>query len=364
MIIFRLVAKIFSWIVYALTLAAAFCGFINPNLWALPAMLVLLLPYLTILTAILTIVWAISMRWITAGLGALTIFAGISSIGMACPVSFPKNPTDGEPVFTLITYNITHARDRKQPDLDDNRAIKWLIAKDADIVVLQELYRLDNSEVPHFRESLRDSLLRVYPYVAADPSTDRTVISKFPVKRLSSRDLPSNTGAYIDLFRIRIHDRNITLVACHLYSYQLTRDERNVVSDIAHPSRTRSTLNELETTIRGKMGDSFRERARLAPLIREVIDTLPDPLIVCGDFNDVPASWVYRTIRGDDLHDAFSETAFGPAPTYNDHFFFFRIDQILYRGDLEALSVKRGDIDTSDHYPLIAKFALTPAKSK
>ena len=61
----------------------------------------------------------------------------------------------------------------------------------------------------------------------------------------------------------------------------------------------------------------------------------------------------------DDLNDAYSETNFGPTFTYNKHLFLFHIDQILYKGDLKALKVERGSIDTSDHYPLLAEFELT-----
>ena len=39
--------------------------------------------------------------------------------------------------------------------------------------------------------------------------------------------------------------------------------------------------------------------------------------------------------------------------------FYFHIDQMLYRGNLEALSLKIGKINSSDHYPLIGEFAFT-----
>ena len=39
--------------------------------------------------------------------------------------------------------------------------------------------------------------------------------------------------------------------------------------------------------------------------------------------------------------------------------FYFHIDQILYKGDLKALSVRKGKIKTSDHYPLLSEFEFT-----
>jgi len=35
---------------------------------------------------------------------------------------------------------------------------------------------------------------------------------------------------------------------------------------------------------------------------------------------------------------------------------YFGIDHILYRGDLHPLSMHRGGLRSSDHYPLIATF--------
>ena len=100
-------------------------------------------------------------------------------------------------------------------------------------------------------------------------------------------------------------------------------------------------------------------RADRAADILRALDKVSGPLIVCGDFNDVPESWCYRLLRGDDLRDAYVETSFGPLITYNRHAFWFHLDQILYRGPLQALSVKKGRLRSSDHYPLLAEFEFT-----
>ena len=117
-------------------------------------------------------------------------------------------------------------------------------------------------------------------------------------------------------------------------------------------------MKEFKGSIRQKMRKAFRHRAEDAEALRECIDEIPRdvPLIVCGDFNDVPASWCYNMIRGDDLRDAYEETNFGPAITYNLHAFYFHIDQMLYRGPLVALDLTVNKINTSDHYPLIGEF--------
>lgn len=85
------------------------------------------------------------------------------------------------------------------------------------------------------------------------------------------------------------------------------------------------------------------------------------PMIICGDFNDVPESYAYRLLKGNDLKDAYVETGFGPMITYNAHAFWFHLDQIFYRGALRPLSVRKGKTKLSDHYPLFAEFEFIPA---
>ena len=89
------------------------------------------------------------------------------------------------------------------------------------------------------------------------------------------------------------------------------------------------------------------------------------PQIICGDFNDVPGSYVYNTVKGK-LGDAFTSKGTGLGRTYRHIFPTLRIDYILY--DKDALSVKgyeRPNVDLSDHYPVIANFSLRDiAKSK
>ena len=106
------------------------------------------------------------------------------------------------------------------------------------------------------------------------------------------------------------------------------------------------------------MRRSFQLRNEDARALRRFIDASPANLIVCGDMNDVPSSHVYRVIRGNDLADAWVEVGNGYAHTFNRHHLPFRIDHILYRGDLVAVGAERPKGGTSDHYPLMATFDI------
>ena len=106
------------------------------------------------------------------------------------------------------------------------------------------------------------------------------------------------------------------------------------------------------------MKRSFAKRGKDAAELRKAIDDSPANVIVCGDMNDVPTSYVYRVIRGKDLRDAWYDVGMGYAYTYNRHHLRYRIDQVLYRGDVRALEAERVIGGSSDHYPMMVTFDI------
>jgi endonuclease/exonuclease/phosphatase (EEP) superfamily protein YafD len=62
--------------------------------------------------------------------------------------------------------------------------------------------------------------------------------------------------------------------------------------------------------------------------------------------------------------DAYRQCGFGPEITYNANKLYFRIDHILYRGDMDAINIRRGKLKSSDHYPLLATFLWIPPDNK
>ena len=93
-------------------------------------------------------------------------------------------------------------------------------------------------------------------------------------------------------------------------------------------------------------------------LIREVISNDPYPSILTGDFNDVPNSYAYATIKGDKFQDVFLEKGFGVGRTFNGISPTLRIDYIFTTRDFEVTQFNRVVKDLSDHYMLVADVQL------
>lgn len=350
--IFRMIFRILSFILFILTLISAYGGRMNPEYLMLPSVLTLALPYFAIATIIVTIAWLCAGRWFTAAIGVLVLVAAWQPISTAMPLHMSKKAEYPDRTFKLLTYNILHSWDQEDPEMKSgNRALRYVLDSGADLVGLQELVNYDNpEEVLKFNGPLRDSLFTIYPYRAGTDASDLKVLSKYPVKLISD----NYTHA---LYEVTLPWGKLHWINVHLISFQLTDEERMVMSEVLSVKDTEQGLKEMKGSIREKLKTGFTKRAECAREVRELIESTPGPLIISGDFNDVPESYTYRILKGDDLADAYTETSFGPMITYNRHAFWFHIDQILYRPNpLLALSVKKGHIKSSDHYPLIVEF--------
>ena len=93
--------------------------------------------------------------------------------------------------------------------------------------------------------------------------------------------------------------------------------------------------------------------SRQAELFASVIAKSPYPVIAAGDFNSVPTSYVYHTIKGK-LHDAFLRKGFGFGQTYIALSPTLRIDYILVEPRFKVIQATTPSYSASDHFPVIA----------
>ena len=358
---FFLAMRIISFVIYLATILAAFGGRFNPEFFSLPALLCLAFPYLACATILLAVFWAFCKKIVACALAIVTIIICLTPLSVAFPLGSAREPSGENPVFKIMSWNVIHTLDLRQPDNPGNRAVDYMINSGADVIGLVEMKNFSD-ELAKTPKALKDSLFKTYPYRDGLNSTDIKILSKYPLSRLQRILKEENGNCRYDFFNIKFPgNRELIVGVVHLFSFGLSDEERQVVTEIKSVKSAKTSVKEFKGPIRSKMRSAFIKRAENATSLREVIDDIdPEiPLIICGDFNDVPTSWTYNIVKGDDMRDAYVETNFGPAITYNLHAFYFHIDQMLYRGDIEALDLTVGKINTSDHYPLIGEFQFT-----
>lgn len=350
----------------ALLLMGGLAGWLRPSFVGPVAHIaVMALPVTLAATIVCAVAWAVARRWrVTLPLVAVVAVTAPAWLNV-CPLhTGPKSTEKAD--FTIMTFNaasfeFTNKALRRKP----SENVRMIMRHSPDFVVLQDVYtcRMMYYEM-HSVWFVRDSLFAMYPY--RSDGHDRVILlSKYPfVKRDIVVPYIKFTGGEIprDLYHhwavaydVTMPDgHQLTIIGAQLASYMLSDDERQLYSSTMSGTLSKSQASPLD--ILGKIAAADRWRGVQARVLRDVIDNSAKNLIVCGDFNDVPASPVYRLLRGRDLRDARTETTAGLCPTYNRQHFNFTIDHILYRGSLDATSYQNIHEGTSDHYPQLAHF--------
>ncbi len=352
--IVKIILKITSLVFFALTVLCCFGGYFPPQIFTLPSVLVLAAPYMLTASALIIVVWFCLKSWIIASVGVITLIICSTPLRMNFPFSHPKEANPGATTFKLLTWNVAHGMDFSGADSTERRTFRRILAEKADIVCLQELRHYDEPKIYQDQKELMDSLYALYPYRERFGGYDVAIWSKYPFTRLAQAEDHYYPNARFA--RFNINGNPFLLCNVHLTSYNLDDQEQSVISGIKSPEGLENSLKNFKHTVYNKLGAAFNLRAGVTKNLLWNISAYRGPVIVCGDFNDVPGSWTYRLFLSEGFKDAYCATNFWGTTTFNNHFLFFHIDQILYRGRVRPLTVDRIDMKSSDHYGLTATF--------
>ena len=108
--------------------------------------------------------------------------------------------------------------------------------------------------------------------------------------------------------------------------------------------KTESVLSKFKT--------GFLKRQAEADRISAEIDKSPYPVVLCGDFNDVPNSYAYETI-GKGLQNAFVQKGYGLGRTFSGISSTLRIDNIFLDNHFSVQQFTRIHKRLIDHFPII-----------
>lgn len=346
-----------------LTVFSAWGGTIDPEECVMAALVAMMLPGFLVADILVAVadfffwrraLWVLALSW-AVSMPPILAFAPVH-------VSESLDEDEERRSFTFMTYNVLHFWDFRGevPGLRSNATIDYILKTDPDIVSMQECdliheWPLWNISEGHIRE-----LARRYPFRVVGIHDQFTVLSKYPFVE-DSFEVDPRFYPRMSFFRISLNGQVVHLANCHLQSIGLDPADKELYAGLFEASpwaeRVMSRkVEQVKARLISKLGAAFRERKAQAEYIRHVVDSIGGNWIVAGDFNDIPSCYAVRTIMGDDMHDAYAEKGFGPTITYHGNRFYFRIDQMLYKGDYDVVDIVRGDVPSSDHYPLTATF--------
>ena len=355
----QLLRKLNLWVIL-FTLFAYIAPFISPVRMSFLMFFGVAFPWLLIINFIFVGLWAVS-RYRYWWYSAAVILVGWSHLTSVFGVHFGQakslNTEGGKMAngLRVMTYNIHNAviPDAKNNILARLELSHFLEKQSPDVLCLQEFVLSWGENLD--KQMLNDiPFLKTYPYWIRLKGNDLAIFSRFPILNsgiLLRRD-DSNGCTYAD---ISVRDQNV-----RFYSLQL---RSNIVSDIADDLARKKDLIDDDSWLNvGRMLTRFRRygilRSKDAEIVKAHIKASPLPVILCGDFNDIPVSYSYKTLS-DGFIDTFQETGSGVATTYAGHIPALRIDYILTDPRFKPLNCFIYRVRHSDHYPVVSDLIMT-----
>lgn len=353
-----------------LLVLCAYAGKISPQTFiGAPFLMLAYMPLLIIMLLVL-LCSLFLRRWIASLIIVLSMAMTLPVlkyfIGMNSADNIPPTPADPSLILKVMSYNVL-SFNYNEPGISGqpSKSMKLILDTDPDVVLMQEggAAGLAWSDVPSLKPYVAQMKAK-FPYSYSSPE-GLSILSKYPFTTQPlgearqgrsplgyNRDMTSHLARAYDLQLPT--GKQLRLIDFRLQSYHLSfgKSENVRVSPDVKPS-------PLE-----RMRRSFDLREANALTLRKALDDSPANVIICGDMNDVSASHVYRTIRGNDMKDAWAIAGHGHGHSFNRHNLYYRIDQIFYRGDLRVLTARRIKGGSSDHYPIVATFDIEITDNK
>ena len=228
---------------------------------------------------------------------------------------------------------------------------------DADVLCFQEF--LEAAKTDLFDPATKEMKKIGYPYYyyipgnskLEDNETGMVIFSKYPITHTGTFDFGEDESVQQLIYTdILINGQTIRVFTIHLQSVRFGREEYESLNQIRH--RKKDGFKDSRTIV-GKLKKGYKFRSQQADIVNDFVKKSPYPVILCGDFNDVPNSYTYFTIRGN-LQDAFLEKGDGIGRTFRFISPTLRIDYIFADKKFTVNQYHRITVPYSDHYSIMA----------
>lgn len=249
----------------------------------------------------------------------------------------------------VMTYN-THAMMIGERVASKKEMLRYINNQGADIVCLQEVLVYKNPNrltLPALREAMSN-----YPYTYYDfkrynshRQFGNVVFSRYPLtnKNTIRYESQTNISSQCDVL---VGDDTIRLIVNHLESYGLVK------ADLQFDTLSMAEIKN--SSLVHKLRDAGKLRHQQARAVKRNIRQSPHPVVVVGDFNAIPLSYVYWKLKLG-LRDCFLESSFGKlGNTIKKGPLGIRIDYILCSRKLTPIQCEVDRVKYSDHFPVCA----------
>ena len=321
-------------VVVALFLTTLFVPSLDPRQHGEVSTLGLVAPIIYAMQAALTLYWIVRWRPFIAVVMVFVSLLGVFQLSLFYKLELRRvysepnlKPRYDKKALKVMSYNVrSFIDDNRERQLDS--IVKIIKAVNPDILCLQEMGFSD----------IADSLLeplKPMPHSLSRVNLSPAIYSRYPIIKASRMDTLKNfVWADIVIKKDKNNEDTIRVFNNHLHSTAIRRDDSNYIEN--HEYLEGDSLGKVHSMVK-RLTENNRVRAEQADTLAALVAASPYPVIVCGDFNDTPVSYTYRTVARK-LNDPYRKVGRGYSHTYRGFFDMLRIDYIFYSDEFEALS--------------------------
>jgi endonuclease/exonuclease/phosphatase family metal-dependent hydrolase len=324
------------------------------------AFLGLLYPFLLLVNIIFIIIWIIQKSKLFL-ISLLGIIIGLDFLTNLVHIDFnSKDPDYSDKSIKILSYNVRvfDLWSWSNEKNISNKIFHFIRNSRSNIVCLQEFYSKEE-QGKNAADSLLNHSVLSYSHIAYAIRDNRptnygiATFSSFPIvsKGEVKIRMEDNYCIYSDII---IENDTLRIYNIHLESIHLGEQDYQLIENI--DTEDTPDLKGLRS-IYWKFKKSYIKRALQVNTIVAHLNTCRYPVILCGDFNDTPYSYVYKQLTNK-LTDAFRHSGNGTGNTYINKYPAFRIDYILHSPKLKSFGFYSEKIKLSDHYPVQCYFIL------
>ncbi len=352
----------FNLCVIGLYLPVCILPYINTGKYWYVALTGLVFPLTVLALLFFIVIWAfVRSKWVW--LSVIVLLLGIQQIFAVFAFNFPGKFQTGKKENTLrvLQWNVSswdQYNNKKIGDLNYRPLMLNLVqAQNADVLCFEEFF--EPRDPAYMPQNIPPLTKMGYPYHyfaasidwESDYQTGVVIFSKYPIIDSAKFEYAENSSAeHLIYADIKVKDKIFRILTTHLQSVRFEAEEYQSLSQIKN--RDGQGLRDSRTIV-SKLKKGYNYRYSQAELVHEQIKASPYPVIICGDFNDVPNSNTYFKVKGK-LQDSFLKTGFFIGKTFRFISPTLRIDYIFSDKKFTVEQSKVIHVPYSDHYPVEA----------
>lgn len=354
---FNPLAMLLNHIVAIALLISYLAPYVSPeNFWFI-AFFGLAYPILVILNLVFVIYWAVQFNK-KAFYSLILLLSGWTQIKEYIQINPTDAPIHSTELIKVMSYNVKlFDLYNWTRNIETRGKMFELIKKESpNIMCIQEFYTRDSTDEFNNLDTLLKFQKAKYTHLEYTTTLRKidhwgiAIFSSYPIisnGKINFDTKSNNICIYSDIL---INKDTVRVYNIHLQSIKFDYGDYKFVDDLLNNKETEEL--EKSKNILKRLKLAYIKRTKQTELVAAHIATSPYPVIVCGDFNDTPASYTYHTISKN-LSDAFVQSGKGFGRSYIGKFPSFRIDYILHSNVFKAYNFRTIRKELSDHFPVV-----------